>query len=72
MSSIIPVSTRPCDGHRPMCEPPAAVQSILDNEDAMSSTLQPVAALPEMAAAGEKPPAPVINPDPYAGPAYPR
>jgi len=57
---------------RGLCEPPAAAQTLLDNEDALSSQLQPVAALPEMAAAGEKPPAPVINPDPYAGPAYPR
>ena len=57
---------------RGMCEPPPAVQAILDNEDAMSSTLQPVAALPEMAAAGEKPPAPVVNADAYGGPAFPR
>jgi hypothetical protein len=57
---------------RSACEPPAPVQAVLDNEDAMSTTLQPVAALPEMTAAGEKPPAPVINPDPYAGPAFPR
>jgi hypothetical protein len=57
---------------RNACEPPPAVQTILDNEDAMSTTLQPVAALPEMAAAGEKPPAPVPNPDPYAGPAFPK
>jgi hypothetical protein len=57
---------------RTMCEPPPAVQSVLDNEDAMSSTLQPVAALPEMTAAGEKAPAPVVNSDPYGGPAFPR
>ena len=57
---------------RSMCEPPPAVQAVLDNEDAMSSTLQPVAALPEMMAAGEKPPAPVVNADPYGGPAFPR
>jgi len=56
---------------RGMCEPPPAVQAILDNEDAMSSTLQPVAALPEMLAAGEKPPAPVVNADAYGGPAFP-
>ena len=53
-----------------MCEPPPGVQAVLDNEDAMSNTLQPVAALPEMAAAGEKPPTPVMNVDPYGGPAY--
>ena len=50
----------------------ARVQTILDNEDAMSSTLQPLEALPEMAAAGEKAPAPVPNPDAYGGPAFPR
>lgn len=55
---------------RASCEPPPAVQAALDNEDAVSTTLQPVAALPEMTAAGEKPPAPVPNPDPYGGPAY--
>jgi hypothetical protein len=55
---------------RTMCEPPAGVQAALDNEDALSSTLQPVAALPEMVAAGEKAPPPVVNPDPYGGPAY--
>jgi hypothetical protein len=57
---------------RNMCEPPPAVQTILDNEDAMSTTLQPVGALPEMIAAGEKPPAPVVNPDAYAGPTFPQ
>jgi hypothetical protein len=57
---------------RGQCEPPAAVQAVLDNEDAMSTTLQPVAALPEMAAAGEQPPTPVVNSDPYGGPAFPR
>jgi hypothetical protein len=57
---------------RNACEPPAPVQTILDSEDALSTTLQPVAALPEMAAAGEKPPTPVPNPDPYGGPAFPR
>ena len=56
---------------RGACEPPKDVQTALDNEDALSSQLQPVAALPEMAAAGEKPPTPVVNPDPYGGPAFP-
>ena len=55
---------------RSACEPPPSVQTALDNEDALSSTLQPVAALPEMQAAGEKPPAPVVNSDPYGGPAF--
>jgi hypothetical protein len=57
---------------RGMCEPPPSVQTILDNEDAMSSTLQPLEALPEMAAAGEKAPTPVANPEAYGGPAFPR
>lgn len=57
---------------RGLCEPPPNVQTILDNEDAMSSTLQPLEALPEMAAAGEKAPAPVVNTEAYGGPAYPR
>jgi hypothetical protein len=56
---------------RSSCEPPPAVQTILDSEDALSTTLQPVAALPEMAAAGEKAPTPVPNLDPYSGPPYP-
>ena len=55
---------------RGACEPPQSVQTALDAEDALSTTLQPVSALPEMAAAGEKPPAPVVNADPYSGPAY--
>jgi hypothetical protein len=55
---------------RAACEPPTAIQAVLDNEDAISMTLQPVAALPEMTAAGEKAPAPVENADPYGGPAY--
>lgn len=55
---------------RASCEPPPGVQATLDTEDATATTLQPVAALPEMMAAGEKPPAPVVNPDPYGGPAF--
>ena len=55
---------------RASCEPPPGVQAVLDNEDAISTTLQPVAALPEMLAAGERPPAPVANPDAYGGPAF--
>lgn len=55
---------------RASCEPPPSVQAVLDNEDALSTTLQPVAALPEMVAAGEKAPAPVVNADPYGGPAF--
>jgi hypothetical protein len=55
---------------RASCEPAPAVQAALDNEDAISMTLQPVGALPEMTAAGEKPPMPVPNPDPYGGPAF--
>jgi hypothetical protein len=44
-------------------------ESALDAEDALSVSLQPVSALPEMMAAGETAPAPVPNPAPYAGPA---
>jgi hypothetical protein len=55
---------------RAACDAPPAIQAVLDNEDAISMTLQPVAALPEMTAAGEKAPAPVANVDPYGGPAY--
>jgi hypothetical protein len=44
-------------------------ESSLDAEDALSVSLQPVSALPEMIAAGEAPPAPVPNPAPYTGPA---
>jgi hypothetical protein len=55
---------------RASCEPAPGVQAALDTEDATATTLQPVAALPEMMAAGEKPPAPIVNPDPYGGPAY--
>jgi hypothetical protein len=44
-------------------------ESALDAEDALSVSLQPVSALPEMIAAGEAAPAPVPNPAPYAGPA---
>src|SRR6185436_6957251 len=40
-------------GLRAACEPPQSVQSVLDTEDALSTTLQPVSALPEMTAAGE-------------------
>jgi hypothetical protein len=43
-------------------------ETSLDAEDALSASLQPVAALPELAA-GEAPPTPVPNPAPYAGPA---
>jgi len=57
-------------GLRAACEAPPAVQTVLGEEDALSTALQPVAALPEMTAAGERPPAPVPNPDPYSGPAY--
>lgn len=44
-------------------------ESALDIEDALSVSLQPVSALPEMIAAGEAVPSPVPNPAPYAGPA---
>jgi hypothetical protein len=54
------------------CELPQADQPLLDAEDAMSSSLQPTAALPEMIAAGEQPPEPIANPARYAGQSPPR
>ena len=54
------------------CELPAADGPLLDSEDAMSSSLQPTAALPEMLAAGEKAPDPIVNPARYAGQSPPR
>ena len=49
------------------CELPTADGPLLDSEDAMSSSLQPTAALPEMVAAGEKAPDAIVNPQRYAG-----
>ena len=54
------------------CELPVADTPLLDAEDAMSSSLQPTAALPEMVAAGEQAPDPVVNPQRYAGQPPPR
>jgi hypothetical protein len=52
---------------RSNCQLDAKEQTTLDNEYALSATLQPVGALPEMLAAGETPPPPVENPAAYAG-----
>jgi hypothetical protein len=57
---------------RSNCELPTADGPLLDSEDAMSSSLQPAAALPEMLAAGKKAPEPIVNPARYAGQAPPR
>jgi hypothetical protein len=57
---------------RSNCELPTADGPLLDSEDAMSSSLQPAAALPEMLAAGEKAPEPIVNPARYAGQSPPR
>jgi hypothetical protein len=54
------------------CELPTADQPLLDAEDAMSSGLQPTAALPEMVATGDKAPDPIVNPQRYAGQSPPR
>jgi hypothetical protein len=57
---------------RSNCELPTADGPLLDNEDAMSASLQPTGALPEMIAAGERPPEPVPNPNRYTGQSPPR
>ena len=57
---------------RSNCELPTADGPLLDAEDAMSSSIQPTAALPEMVAAGEKAPDPIVNPERYAGQSPPR
>jgi hypothetical protein len=49
---------------RQFCETEAA----LGDEDALSASLQPMAALPEMAQPGDPKPTPVANLSPYAGP----
>jgi len=54
------------------CEIPTTAGPLLDSEDAMSSSLQPTAALPEMVAAGEKAPDPIVNPERYAGQSPPK
>ena len=51
---------------RQLCTLGAKEESLLDTEDATCAGLQP-AVLPEMAAAGERAPGPVVNPAPYGG-----
>jgi hypothetical protein len=52
---------------RQLCTLSAKEEASLDAEDALSGSMQPAAPMPEMLAAGERPPAPVPNPNPYAG-----
>jgi hypothetical protein len=52
---------------RQSCEIAAKDLPIIEKEDVQSASLQPATALPELVAAGEKPPAPVPNPAGYEG-----
>jgi hypothetical protein len=52
---------------RQSCELPAKDEPIVEQEDVLSASLQPAAALPELAAAGDRPEAPVPNPAGYDG-----
>jgi hypothetical protein len=52
---------------RQLCTLGSKEEASLDTEDGLCGTLQPASALPEMLAAGERPPEPVANPAPYAG-----
>jgi hypothetical protein len=54
-------------GIRQSCELTARDQPIVENEDILAAGLQPATALPELAAAGERGPAPVSNPAGYEG-----
>jgi hypothetical protein len=52
---------------RQLCTLTSKEEAALDTEDGLCGTLQPASVLPEMMAAGERPPAPVANPAPYGG-----
>lgn len=52
---------------RQSCEIATNDQAVIEKEDVQSASLQPATALPELAAAGERPPAPVPNPAGYEG-----
>jgi hypothetical protein len=52
---------------RQLCTFGSKEEASLDAEEALSGSFQPAAVMPEMVAAGERPPAPVANPAPYAG-----
>jgi hypothetical protein len=52
---------------RQSCDLPAKDQPLVEQEDILSAGLQPAAALPELAAAGDRPEPPVPNPAGYAG-----
>ena len=52
---------------RELCTLGPKEEAVLDAEDAMCGSLQPASVMPEMVAAGERPPAPVANPASYVG-----
>jgi hypothetical protein len=52
---------------RQSCDLAAKDQPLVEQEDVLSANLQPAAALPELAAAGDRPVAPVPNPAGYDG-----
>jgi hypothetical protein len=52
---------------RQLCAFGQKEEASLDAEEALSGSFQPAAVMPEMVAAGERPPAPVANPAPYSG-----
>jgi hypothetical protein len=52
---------------RQSCDLPAKDQPLVEQEDILSASLQPAVALPEQAAAGDRPGPPVPNPAGYEG-----
>jgi hypothetical protein len=52
---------------RQSCDLSAKDEPLVEQEDVLSTSLQPAAALPELAAAGDRPAAPVPNPNGYDG-----
>ena len=52
---------------RQSCEIATKDQPVIEKEDVLSASLQPATALPELASAGERAPAPVPNPAGYEG-----
>ena len=52
---------------RQSCDLPPKDEPLVEQEDVLSAGLQPAAALPELAAAGDRPAAPVPNPAGYEG-----
>jgi hypothetical protein len=52
---------------RQSCDLSSKDEPLIEHEDVLSASLQPAAALPELAAAGDRPAAPVPNPAGYDG-----